>query len=375
MVYNNIVENYNSCLMKISKNNDFKEMLQSVVNIFEDNFNYYSTQSCPRSGSYNTDYANNVCVNFNDTRVKIENLLTTTFHQILEIGITLGELKNIQQDNEVMITSKSLESLINNTDNLVNMISDYFKVPNLVDKSQKYFNLYMSLKSYINELDNFTNICTLLNDINQYTSQHTDLMNKENYSTIKIQYYREDIELYEMSNIICATEGLYYKLCEIFEISLTQYKLQPIKIESGSLFEWLTGHKDILELFERILQLLAAPTSKFMNYIYKNYTDKGKNEKFHDIVKSDLDLIACAKEVGLEISDESKYIVDENIAQVLKHSQSLLSKGQVDVNGKNIVPETLNGQILLENNTKLIENNGNESSNDSLELDLSSSTC
>jgi len=66
-----------------------------------------------------------------------------------------------------------------------------------------------------------------------------------------------------------ALESIYQELCMLSGISIAEFPIQILKIESGSLWAKVFGHSKIIAL---MTNLIESGTS----FVYRNYTTEGK---------------------------------------------------------------------------------------------------
>lgn len=336
MVLKNIVDIYNECYKHINEIEKLESKLNQIIDIFNSTFSNFCKKTVVLNGGFSSDHSSNMSTNLNTARHQIEYLLTNLFVDIFEISQVLTKFESYKQlncDNSFIY----IDDFINKTKKLTRQINCYFESKDLSGKSNVFFNTYICINEYLLSINNFKNAIKLVNGIYDSTSyDRSFLLKDDSYSIIEIQYFSKELKFSDMSEIMESTESLYNKLCEIFGISLTQYKLKPIKIESGSIYESLAGNASIIAIMEILFKNLKNPTSEFTKFIYRNHTDEGLHKNACEFFKNDLELFECAEKFGLKIPKE---IAEENLAQISKHTNNFLNKGKFKVNGNEIISE------------------------------------
>lgn len=338
MVLKNIIDVYNLCAENLDDIERLEDNLKNILQDYNNMFSSFCLRTLPLNGGVDTNYGSDTSSKFNAQRKAIEHKLTTLILDISIISKVLIKFESykisIDSKNNIYIV---IDNFISSTNNLIVQIYDFFKEVTLKSKAPKFYNLYLTINEYLITISNFKHTIKLLNNIYNSVSYNTsDLLKDDSYSILEIQYFRKELEFSDMAEIMDNTEKLYNKLCEIFGISLTQYKLKPIKIESGSMFEALAGNASVIAFMEFLFKHLKNPGSKLAKFIYKNYTTEGIHKNVSELFKEDLELFAAAKELGLEIP---KDIAEENLAQITKHTTKLLDKGKFTINGNEIISE------------------------------------
>lgn len=317
MIFKEVVKDYQNVYEGIQELSFFESNLKNIV--FEYNECHKkliikTLQNTNSSITHSSDMINTL----NKSVYNIKNLIILL--PLYRVGKILSRIESISVNAKNKSISDDLDLFINETESLINDIEKFTDMAISTIDGNKLYALFIKIENYLAHLDTLKSKCILLGNIeksieNNYVYDDADI------STISFHYYNQDIELEEMVKIMQAISKLYYKLCEICEISLTQYKLEPIKIESGSFFEFLKGNKKIFKLMDNIIQ-----------FCYRNYTKEGNDKRNTEHVMANIDLVAYAKKCDLAISEDSERLVDENIQQVLNHTKVLIESGPLKIN-------------------------------------------
>ncbi len=149
----------------------------------------------------------------------------------------------------------------------------------------------------------------------------------------------------------------YDELCQILNISLHDFPLTLVKIESGSLWIKAFGESRVITM---ILEFITA----LVRYIHRNFTKEGKIESIPRKVESIEEIIKLRKQLermGIDCSD-----IDDNIKKctlTLSGSLSQLLDGQPSIvlNGKtySVGNELNQASISNQSQMRLIEDSSN----------------
>jgi len=131
---------------------------------------------------------------------------------------------------------------------------------------------------------------------------------------------------------------MYSIICRGLDFSSDDSVLLPVKIETGSLYEKLKGKEDAISLFISILTFTYT-------IFHDNFSDISKlNSQVEqaNFIKSKIEIVALAKEQGIEISDDAKSRLEDEITDLLNSSLTLAknnTKIQINNNTIDLVPQ------------------------------------
>jgi len=141
-----------------------------------------------------------------------------------------------------------------------------------------------------------------------------------------------------------AMEKIYSELLELTDLSLIDYPLKIVKIESGSLFAKVMGNK-------RVIGLMVNFISSSITYLYRNYTNEGQLRELprkYKAIEEAINFKECMEKAGYNTEGLDEQI-HKSALEVSKQLTQLIS------NESEIV---MNDEIYLgtEKDKKLIEN-------------------
>jgi len=144
-------------------------------------------------------------------------------------------------------------------------------------------------------------------------------------------------------------ESIYKELCDILNVSLIDYPVEIVKIESGSLFAKLIGNNKIIELIASCIEASAL-------FMYRNYTKEGKLTSLSrkvEAIESVLNLSGNLKEQDINVEEMSEHIQKSSIT-IAKELDVLISgEPQVKLNKKTLSIGNELQKKLLEESTIL----------------------
>lgn len=336
MVLKDYKEFYVFANSELSKLNSFESSLQEICDLYN-NYSKSFINDC-YLGKIKSD---NSFVYISTLKSRINTLITNIeakFRNInlYEIGLIFNNIQNNLENNKFLINSDSINLIITQVHNINMKIFKFLNGNYDCDDSNDKeieFSFLQSLISDINtllsDLNKFKSDTYLLSNISKSIENNTNLLENENYNSIELYYYNQDINLSAMSTILNNIDKLYNNICNLCDISTTQYKFAPKKIESGSLFMELLGNDQVLELIKMILTGISV-------LYFKNFTKQGKFEENIQNIKSTLDIIKMSQEVGLSIKQEDQSNLDGIISQVINNAKDLICAGDLSVDGKKI---------------------------------------
>lgn len=223
----------------------------------------------------------------------------------------MSYLENIDQDHLLAPLISSLNKVSEDIYSFVNteQKQDILKTlrPLIFSASNTIceINQFLSMNKFMNSLSNKIQNC---------------IPEQDNIDVLSLRFYDVNIELRSMSLIIESVINIYERLCSIASVSTSEYNLIPIKIESGSFFEKLAGHKGILKIMESVFVKTAA-------YMYRNFTSEGKlsSDIKYEALRKELDLIKEFENHGFNVN-EAKNIAEETLVILCMDVQQVLRK-------------------------------------------------
>jgi hypothetical protein len=345
-----LIELYDEVLLDIRKLIPYSDGLNNfikLVNVKVDlSVNYILSQNINSSHSISL---------LSDRKDEIMKMLTD-FADGFDVLKNHADLIGIKQK----IESKRRMSTFNNfgeeIDNILLLLDIY---------SETTQDIYNYIKTKVDSL-----CIKMLNSIRKATNKYNEIISE--YNSLKsfiarlecvnkeeITENEEEIYLHFFND-----ETTFNSFFEHFSSLLTIYnefknllksdiELKVIKIESGSFLDKLLGDKNIISLIEELLH-------KCFDLVYKKYTFEGQLARKTDImkfIKEELDIIERCKSLGIEISSDTKEVIDKTIVIVSEEVLKLASKStKVRVNNEIIkIEDAISEKYLLEDKAVLLE--------------------
>lgn len=340
MIFKEVSKLYNMSNYEVQELKGFIYQLKKITDLYDKLYNFTFIDTS-RYSSYSTQHSSDLMNMVNTTMKDIKYYLSTL--NMFVVGRIITSMKH----NLIELSNNDISSYINRflnkTEDLVDYIYKFLDSSDSKNNSINAHNIYKFIIDYVFEYENFINVCILLNNIETSLDNSYDDFSDEDISTLSLHYYNVHVEIDQMINIMGSVNELYSKLCDICDISDREFKLQPIKIESGSFFEYIKGNKKIFKLMERL-----------MKFVYYNFTKEGNDKRNNNHVMSNIDLIDHAKECGITLSEESEKLVNENIQQVLKHTKVLINSGPLKINDESLGNTSNNSNLIAQNEIKYL---------------------
>lgn len=214
------------------------------------------------------------------------------------------------KDNVNTILSKYSIQLTEEKDRIINILDKFDDVTATINeflrKRENSIIVQLVTKIYtvVSEYNGFINCYENI----KYFMLRTEnkIQEKENEKTLKLHFYDEHINpKYFVTNIEAIYDS-YEIMCQIFNISSSEYELKVLKIESGSLLGKFIGS-------DAAIDALAFLIKKVTELIFNKFTFEGKilrHKKVLELLKEDAEVVEKYKELGYEISfneDIDKY--------------------------------------------------------------------
>src|ERR1044072_2795784 len=150
---------------------------------------------------------------------------------------------------------------------------------------------------------------------------------------------------------LSALECLYSELCRLLDVSTSEYPLELIKLEAGSIWLKVFGES-------RVISLITKFPESTTSYLYRNFTVEGKISAIPQNAQTIDALLQLSKR--LEESGIDSAFLKENIKQSAiilgqQLNQFLAGEPNMNINGrKHSVGEELKEKYLQESRTLLI---------------------
>lgn len=340
MIFNDIVDNFNSIEPYIK---NFTLLHQASLFILKQSKDLVFSSL---ANSYIT-YSNSNYEVIRDKSLKaMDELIKELKRQdLFKLGNLYNQLKGKYntlfsvEDNYLDIPgesySKSLHSLIDSIYNFNTSIYNFLNSTN-----NNIVSIYSTLLFYSEEFyHNYNTFWILKSELNNYitTLENTwDGINKDN--TLTIRLFRETITLSEITKYNECIEKMYSIICRLLDINGNDSVLLPVKIETGSLYEKLKGKEAAITLFTTIITFSYT-------IFHDNFSHMSKlNNQVEqaNFIKSKIEIVALAKEQGIEISDDAKSHLEDEITDLLNSSLTLAknnTKIQINNNTIDLVPQ------------------------------------
>ncbi len=171
---------------------------------------------------------------------------------------------------------------------------------------------------------------------------------------------------------LTALQTLYDELCRLLNISTSQYPLQIIKLETGSLWAIIFGESSVVKLITAFIESGVA-------YLHRNFTTEGKVDaipKNADVIIALLNLSERLQSSGIDTSVLKENIQQSSVILGKNLNQLLLGEPVVEVNGHvHSVGEEWEAKFLREPKFLFLESGGTtdsktaDASSDNLQAD------
>lgn len=251
-----------------------------------------------------------------------------------------GELKKINLFDIVNTVQqiKELEELKVDANYLFNEILDKLRescnrVYNflcLSDNEQKEstLDILMYFDELLSKIELFLKINEELASLNKFIENSYEP--NENEEIFSIRFHKENITTKEMIMYTETINSMYERICALFNISVQDYSLRPIKLESGSWMEKVLGNKKSMNFLFDLLD-------RGILFIYRNCTKEGKistQENKINLLKEAINLTSLCEEHGIN-TEISKETLEANLNAMCKDIYKLTtSSNKITINQK-----------------------------------------
>lgn len=179
---------------------------------------------------------------------------------------------------------------------------------------------------------------------------------KEGFKDLSILFPAE-ATLDTLIQKLSALEGLYEELCRLLDVSINEYPLELIKVESGSLWIKLFGESRVISLMSKFVESAAS-------YLYRNFTKEGKIVAIPqtvEVIDSMLKLSDSLEQSGIDSSVLKENIKQSSIILAQRLNQLLAGEPAVNINGRNYsVGDEWEQRFLRESRTLFIGSGNDE---------------
>jgi hypothetical protein len=243
-------------------------------------------------------------------------------------------------------TSEYVESLVSDVDGFASMFDTYLANPSAVNAAP----ISIAASRLAQRFRDFKGSLHLFNSmIQKLPSQQDD----DSMLSIVLS---GPFDLREFIARLEAIESMYSELCQLLNISETDYPLEIAKIESGSLLAKVAGSAVVLSLMTSFIQSTAT-------YMYESYTVEGRIKTIPPRVESldkVIDLTRKLKEAGIDTSEMESHVAKS--AHTIAKDLNTLVEGQPSIilNGLEITgtSEESRRQISFKNVPRLSGKSG-----------------
>lgn len=319
MIFSDIVEYYNelntvineldifyndALAIKSASNEILKETIKSAYIV--NNSSYYS------------DIRN---ITTKHIKIVKESMLK---QNLLKLGKLIRTIEHQNTDNMIFTISSnligSLEYYAENIHNFNNSSSNDF--------TNNFINLLLSVNTFVTQINLIKGLIIELNRFEFILMNAPENITEDNIFSIRL--YNENLSVKDINLLMKSISNIYERSCTLFNISINDYPLEPIKIESGSLLEKVFGH-------EKILRFMGDLFNRTINYIYRNFTNEGRLSTVGtkiDTLKEEIKLIDLCEEHGIDTST-AKEILHDNLNVLCNDILKVTtSSTKISVNGQ-----------------------------------------
>jgi hypothetical protein len=236
--------------------------------------------------------------------VGISNLEGSIDEVVLELGNSSNPFAGLRSDLESF--NRSYDSFFqrNSYGEIINIV---YSANSLVEDFETIHKFIVSLK--VNLIEHI--------EYGEFYQEATIFLNSK-YS------YREFIQKLD------AIQEIYSEICLLMSISESEFPLQIIKIESGSLFAWIFGEAKVIDLFVGFIK-------DTVSFFYRQFTNEGKIEalsKHGEALEKILALNIKLEEAGIDTSESKEIISKSSVIIATKLNYLLLGEPEIELNGE-----------------------------------------
>lgn len=340
MIFNDITERFNEINLVLD---ELKEFYNCAIALNAQSDSILKNSIFYTYYSYSTGNYSTLVTAVKEAISKSDNILDK--QRMSKLGRILAKLERKGLEDIESNIVKKLVSALSEFDDCIyelnNVSPDNFP--------SAYSNLINSASNFIHVFDMCREIITELNYFELLLMGNVDNLNSEN--TFSIRLYNEYLSIPEINSSIKTLSDIYERTCSIFDISVSEYPLEPLKIETGSLWEKVFGH-------EKAVGFMSELFSKIISYVHRNFTNEGKISTVGtkvDAIKEAIELSKICKEHGLDTSAADSTI-EANLNVLCNDIYKLTtSSSKIAINGKVYdLSESIKNNVLSNNVRPLI---------------------
>lgn len=320
MIFNDIVNSYNELDIMLK---ELDEIYNTAFLLQKSSHDILSLAIQLTYGNHNSNnYGTLYQIIISEIKIIKESMLQ---QNLLKLGKIIRSIEHESKDNIIFTATSnligSLEAFADSIYEIINSNSSNFSESyiKLLNTSSQFMVTTDMIKHTISEVNRF-----------EVLLMNAPSSNLAEDNTFSIRLYNENLSVNEINVLMKSISDIYERSCNIFDISSTEYPLEPIKIESGSLLEKVFGH-------EKILRFMGDLFNRTINFIHRNYTKEGKSSTAGtkiDILKEEMDLINLCEQYGLDTSI-AKETLEYNLNIICKDILKVTtSSTKISVNGE-----------------------------------------
>ena len=255
--------------------------------------------------------------------------------------LKLGKLiRTIEHQNTYNMISTISSSLIGSLEYYAENIHN-FNNSSSNDFTNNFINLLLSVNTFVTQINLIKGLIIELNRFEFILMNAPENITEDNIFSIRL--YNENLSVKDINLLMKSISNIYERSCTLFNISINDYPLEPIKIESGSLLEKVFGH-------EKILRFMGDLFNRTISYIYRNFTNEGKLSTVGtkiDTLKEEIKLIDLCEEHGIDTST-AKEILHDNLNVLCNDILKVTtSSTKISVNGQTYdLAKSIDAKIL-----------------------------
>lgn len=262
------------------------------------------------------------------------------------------EIEYSQLYSEIFEFQKLINTLnIFNFDYLQNEIKMFLKSYDDFTKNYQFNDTLKMLSEAKNLYTLIYLLTTLLDNIIKQTEEEPVI--KDNVEILELEFF-EHQEINDLIIKFSAINVIYSELCVLFNISEKEYKLDIIKVETGSLLNKLVGHQDIIK---EIISLIKS----FATFLYETFSKTHKIQKLGkniDIIEKTLNLCSSLENHGIDTSKLKENVQKSSITISEKLFELLSSEPKISIQNEIIELKNLNRQLYIDEGKKLLLTEG-----------------
>lgn len=303
---------------------------------------------------YSTDMSQDTINKSSQQRGKVINDMQAF---AMSFDILANHQKLIRVKEEIsIILSNSYTELSEEKNKINNLLDEFFKVTSIIYEfvktrsNQIIVNLLNEVSITVNKYDKFVESYKILKEFMSKTENH--LEEREDEKIFKIHFYDEHLDPeYFVLNIHSINES-YEIMCQILNVSFSEYPLKVLKIESGSLLGKFLGYVPVVES-------LTYLSKKIIDLIFNKFTFEGKvlrTKQIFDLLNEDLVIRAKYKELGFETNLGEEEFTKYHYQLVKSIGKLVGQTTKVKINDEEFCLEShLKQKYLTESSALLIE--------------------